>query len=136
MSEGPRYVRGSQAWSLDDAETVKVILRDPTFSKLNERIWVARHGGEMALMNDAVSFDPFPTWGMIFPWSTDFSVEAIKSVAPNDSEFVLHPEIWDKYAEEGYFDADGRLSEKYKEEHRGSTIDPGNVLFRPRHAVN
>lgn len=75
----------------------------------NENIWIAKIDNNRAmLLNHALAFYPFPTWGAIVPLNGN-----IKSI--KESYLIeLHQDAWDKYFEEGVINEEGYHIEMIK----------------------
>ena len=73
---------------------------------------------EVVLLNHALIFSPFESWGMILPKGSSNMEEIRKS-----EQITLHPEAFDKYIEEGIINAEGTPLIDYAEKiavYRGS----------------
>ena len=114
--KGPKYVKGDQTWSIEGASTEKLHLID---REGGESIWVAwpHAGDEVALINHALAFYPFPSWGLILPRTKEFDADTIKKGEIANTVFTLHPEAYDSMVEKELLDANGRLTPKAFEDY-------------------
>lgn len=109
-----KYLKSQVTTSLDAMQLTKVRLvvngEDP------ENIWVKKDGkGKCYLQNNALSFSPFPSWGMELPYAATVDVAEIRGESPDDTIIRLHPDAWKNYEE--FVDEDGEfLWDKYQEQ--------------------
>lgn len=115
-----KYIKSTQAYSISyedkTAPTCKVNL---ICNGDTEGIWVKQGDGEITLLNHALAFYPFPSWGAIIPSTRDakdtsdirerIDVTELRGSTPADTIITLHPEAWDQYIERGLIDAEGNL---------------------------
>lgn len=67
----------------------------------NESIWVAKdqENKVMYLLNHAVAFFPFPSWGMELPLQQKVDLLPYRGQTPDDAEFTVCKEAYDIYKE-------------------------------------
>lgn len=104
-----KYVRGTQTWSIADSPHVKFRLTDG--DDFTETPWGVRSpdGKEFALVNNALAFTPYFSWGAVFK-QTAFNFLPILE----QKELTLHPTAYDYAVNEGAIDADGNFVEEDK----------------------
>lgn len=103
-----KYVKGNFKGNIDPAKDEntkhgKVRLTMP--DGFSETPWVVERKDEpdhVVLVNHALIFMPFHSWGMIIPKGKSNMAEIRKSEV-----ITLHPEAFDTYVEEGIIDTEG-----------------------------
>lgn len=71
-----------------------------------EGIWVAvdeKHNVQY-LLNHAVMFSPYRSWGMEIPMGDNIDLSKFRSESPDTAEFTVAPEAWNTMVEEDYLD--------------------------------
>jgi len=115
-----KYVKGTQTYSLDlDNKTAPTTKANIICDGEVEGIWIKQGDGEVVLLNHALAFYPFPSWGTIIPSTRDtkdksdkrerIDITALRGYSPADTVLTLHPEAWDQYIEQGTMDAEGNF---------------------------
>ncbi len=106
-----KYIRGNQEWSIEGAPNIKVTFTDN--QGFSESPWGAESpdGREYALLNHALAFTPYPSWGAIF---TNRSVNFLPIFESENPELTLHPEAYDHYLKEKWIDENGMALETLK----------------------
>ena len=119
-----KYVKGTQTFPLDaDDKTVptwKVNIQYTSGGRLEtEGIWVKQGDGEVVLLNHALAFYPFPSWGTVIPSKSNpkdttdarerIDITSLRGTSPDETILTLHPEAWDQYIDQGVMDADGNF---------------------------
>lgn len=97
-----KYIKGKQTWSIGDAPNVKMRLTDDI--DFTETPWgvTSPDGKEFALVNNALAFTPYFSWGAIFN-STSFNFLSILEA----KELTLHPTAYDYAFDQGAIDENG-----------------------------
>ena len=106
------YKKGTQTERLDDMDTVKIRVTDGR--PVSETPWAKQGPDYVVLMNNAITFAPLPSWGLVLP-STDPDGDIIETInvkdmcgeCPEDADLTLHPEAWNAMHEAGAIDEDG-----------------------------
>lgn len=83
-----------------------------------ESIWVAKDEANnvMYLLNNALNFYPFSSWGMELPLSKEFDILEIIGESVEDTEFSVCPEVYNQLKEMILLNDDDELDvEKYFE---------------------
>lgn len=96
--------------AMDDLELGKVRLShtDGEEGSIAETPWVKKMSdGRQILVNHALCFHPFPSWGMIIGDGYEHDVTSIREA----KEIPLHPEAFDYYIEEGLIDEAGNFKQ-------------------------
>lgn len=115
-----KYIKGTQTYPLSyedkTAPTWKVNL---VCNGDAEGIWVKQGDKEVVLLNHALAFYPFPSWGVVIPSTRDdkdtsqnrerIDITTLRGDSPADTVLTLHPEAWDQYIEHGQIDTDGNF---------------------------
>ena len=81
-----------------------------------ENIWVARdhESKKMYLLNHALAFFPFPSWGTEFPLQNSIDVAEIRGESPDDTVLTVHKEAYDNMKK--HLNEEGILQDSYHEE--------------------
>lgn len=107
-----KYIKGTQTAKLvyEDNEKeenlVKIRLRDN--DDFAETPWARKLTDDKgnlesyALLNHALAFTPYPSWGAIIPSNNFMFVDMLKK-----KELTLHPEAFDYYLEQKWIDENG-----------------------------
>lgn len=99
-----KYIKGEFNGKLDDLKNGKISLRmNDGFA---ESPWVGTSDNEpkkCVLLNHALVFMPFESWGMILPKASTLVCDEIR----DKEEITLHPEAFDGYVERGIIDKEG-----------------------------
>ena len=63
----------------------------------HETIWVAKdeESGKMFLLNHAVAFYPFPSWGSEWPIGDSVDIKEARGDAPIDMNLTFHKEMYE-----------------------------------------
>lgn len=97
------YIRGTQEYKLRDGILGKISLTDD--DGFTETPWIKRFEGidEVVLVNEALAFVPYPSWGAILPNVHKFNFLAMLET----EQLTLHPEAFDQYVKAGSIDEQG-----------------------------
>lgn len=85
-----------------------------TNGKDTENIWVAKDisNNKMYLLNHALAFYPFPSWGSEWPLGHSIDVAKAKGENPDDCILTVHADAYAGYqAHEGLLKEDGTIDE-------------------------
>jgi hypothetical protein len=98
-----KYIKGKQTSSSETYKKSKMRLTDG--DDFSENIWVGiiPDSNEVMLLNHALAFYPFESWGAILPNSSSFNfLETLEK-----QELTLHPEAWDALIERKIINEEG-----------------------------
>lgn len=115
-----KYTKGNQTFHLDaDDDTVPTWKVNLQCAGESEGIWVKQGEGEVVLLNHALAFFPFPSWGTVIPSTSNpkntsdirerIDITSLRGNSPDETILMLHPEAWDQYIEQGIIDKDGNF---------------------------
>lgn len=99
-----KYVKAEVDYKIEDQPKGKIVLKDN--EDFRESPWIAKPKDQnhVVLLNHALLFLPFNSWGVILPTtSSEFDVTDLQE----KQELLLHPEAFDAYLENGVIDAEG-----------------------------
>ena len=98
-------------WKIEDEIPVKTRLAiyDPSDEKgsLRETPWSIRKDGKEVLVNHALIFTPYHSWGAIISDDMDKSNMWKFCEEQEQPLIMLHPEAWDAMLEQGIIDGEG-----------------------------
>lgn len=106
-----KYERHEPIEGLDDINPTKILLRDG--GEMPENIWCKRAGGHVVLMNHALAFHPFPSWGLVMPAAASLDAKPIKDADPSVLRVI--PEAYDNMVALGFILADGTINPDYRD---------------------
>lgn len=104
-----KYIRGVSDSTIEELPKCKLRLTDG--DEFTETPWGARlpDGEGIVLLNHALAFTPWPSWGAIMP-STSFNFLEMHG----KQELTLHPEAFDYYLKEKWIAEDGEGLEQLR----------------------
>lgn len=103
-----KYIKGNQIGEIESYQQGKISLTDGM--DFRESPWIGRipDSREVVLLNHAVAFAPFESWGAIIPNGGSFNFLEML----NSKTLTLHPEAWDEYIKHGIIDSEGNYIKK------------------------
>lgn len=110
--ESVKYIRGSQTYSIESCKQGKIRMHDG--DGFTETPWIAEdpNGKDSVLLNHALAFTPFESWGAVIPARGSFNFIPMME----KGELTLHPEAFDEYMKHNIIDAEGNYIKKFEEE--------------------
>lgn len=110
-----KYIKAQVDYKIEEQPHSKITLIDA--EDFRESPWIAKPKDQdhVVLLNHALLFLPFSSWGVILPTTgSEFNVAELQE----KRELLLHPDAFDTYLEKGVIDAEGNylIPTNFKEE--------------------
>lgn len=114
-----KYKKGDQTSKMESLPEVKFNLVADGDS---EGIWAGQAEDHVVLLNHALCFFPFPSWGVVLSSGNPagnlrekIDVTELRGESPDNTTLTLHPDAWAQYLEHGIIDEEGNLTPKFEE---------------------
>ena len=110
-----KFIKGNQTYPIDSAQAATKIRIDAAGNP--ERPWALEKDDHFVLVNHALAFHPYPSWGVILERRFacagrtggihTFDINDIRPSEPLTGELTFPPDAWDHMRKADWLDDDG-----------------------------